>query len=98
MPIDPHEIARFKTALAKLSSAEIRRRLDGSVIIRSWKRNLAEGEDGRRKLVAEAAHARSQSDAADQRRQRKDRSSYVWALVSAAMVAAVALIWTSLSH
>ena len=98
MTADPHEVARFKAALAKLSSAEIRRRLDGSVIIRAWKRRLAEDEDGRRAQEAQAADEVSHHEAAAGRQRRKDLSWRVWALVGGAMFAAVALIWTALPH
>lgn len=98
MAIDPQpeEVTRFKDALAKLSSAQIRQRLDGSVIIRAWKRDLAEAEDGRREREAEAAEARSLSRASDRRRQRRAASWRVWALVGGAIFAAVSLIWTAL--
>lgn len=98
MVIDPQseEVARFKNALARLSLTEIRRRLDGSIIIRAWKRDLAEAEDGRREQETEAVQARSLNRAADRRRQRRDLSWRVWALVGGAIFAALSLIWTAL--
>ena len=96
MAVDSNEVTRFKAALARLSSAEIKRRLDGSVIIRSWKRELAEAEDGRREQVVKDTEARLLDHAAEQRRRRKDRSRHVWALVGGAIIAVVSLIWSAL--
>jgi hypothetical protein len=98
MAIDPNELARFKNALAKLSSEEIRRRLDGSLIIRPWKRGLAEAEDGRREQAAHATQTRSHLDAANERLRLKDLSRRVWALVGIAIAAAIAVIWTAFPH
>ena len=92
MAVDPNEVARFKNALAKLSPAEIRRRLDGSLIIRPWKRNLAEAEGGRRERHAEAGQERSRVDAQNKRRRGRAIVWRVWLLVAIAIVAAVALI------
>lgn len=93
MTVDPDEMARFKRTLAKLSPEEIQRRLDGSVIIRAWKRDLAEAEAGRRE---QEAATRLQNDTADARLRRLDTSRRVWMLVSVVIIAAVALIWTVL--
>lgn len=91
MAIEPNDVARFKNALAKASLEEIRRRLDGSIIFRPWKRGLAEAEVGRRKQESDATEERSQFDAANL---RKDISLGAWVFVGFAIVAAVAVIWT----
>ncbi len=92
MAVDANEVARFKNALAKLSPAEIRRRLDGSLIIRPWKRDLAEAESGRRERHAEAGQERSRVDARNNSRRGKAIALRVWLLVAVAIVAAVTLI------
>lgn len=96
MAVDPNEVARFKNALAKLSPAEIRRRLDGSLIVRPWKRDLAEAESGRRERHAEAGQERSRVDAQNKRRRGKAIAWRVWLLVAIAIVVTVALIWNLL--
>jgi hypothetical protein len=93
MTVDPNEVARFKNALAKLSPAEIRRRLDGSIIVRPWKRSLAEAEGGRRDREGRAGQERSRIDAENIRQRGKAIARHVWLLVATAIVAAVALIW-----
>ena len=92
MAVDPNEVARFKNALAKLSPAEIRRRLDGSLIIRPWKRDLVEAESGRRERHAEASQERSRADAHNNRQRGRAIALRVWLLVAIAIVAAVTLI------
>lgn len=93
MAVDPNEVARFKSALARLSSAEIQRRLDGSVIIRPWKRSLAEDEDGRRERAARATEER---DSTNQSLRQQAISQRVWALVGIAIIATLALMWTAI--
>jgi hypothetical protein len=57
MNTDPNEVARFKESLRKSSLESIRRGLDDFVIVRSWKRKLAEGEPERRqKDLADQQH------------------------------------------
>ena len=48
MSIDPQEVAAFKTALAQTPVEIIVKRLNDNVILRTWKRNLAEAEIARR--------------------------------------------------
>ena len=96
MAIDPNDVARFKNALAKISLKDIRRRLDGNLIFRPWKRDLAEAEAGRRERETLATEERSHLDTANEGLERKDTSRRVWVLLGVAIVAAVALIWVLL--
>ena len=98
MTVDPNEETRFKNALAKLSLDEIQQRLDGSIIVRAWKRNLAEAEGERRDLETGATNNRSQRVATNTELRRRDLSRRVWALVGITIVAVIALIWTALPH
>lgn len=94
MTVDPNEEARFKSALAKLTLDEIQQRLDGSIIARAWKRDLAEAEGSRRDRETGATDKRSQRVATNEELRKRNLSQRVWALVGIAIVAAVALIWT----
>ena len=90
MAVDPNEQGRFKSALAKLSLKEIQRRLDRSLIVRTWERDLAEDEGERRRSEESAREEKSKLK---ERLRLRQNSRRVWALVGIAIIAAVILIW-----
>jgi hypothetical protein len=93
MADDPNEVEKFKKVLAKHSLEEIQRRLDRSLIVRPWKRDLAEAEGARRKQEANASKRKTQRDAEIERVRLRDMSRSVWVLVGVAIIFAVVLIW-----
>lgn len=60
MSVDPQEIIAFKAALARTPVDVIVKRLNDNVILRTWKRNLAEAEVARRS--GESSRGRQRPD------------------------------------
>ncbi|MCW8916775.1 MAG: hypothetical protein OQK24_13105 [Magnetovibrio sp.] len=59
MPPDPHDVLEFKQALSKTPVEVITKKLNDNVIMRSWKRELAEAEVARRGGQTQKANSRS---------------------------------------
>ncbi len=89
MAVDQNHVERFKKALSTLALDEIQRRLDGSQIVRPWKRRLAETEGARRDGIARAAIEQARRNAADARRRRADVKLRVWNLVAIAIAGTI---------
>jgi len=85
-----------KKALSTLPLDEIQRRLDGSQIVRPWKRRLAETKGARREGMARAALEQARRNAADARRRYADIQLRVWGQVAIAITGTIAAIWATL--
>jgi hypothetical protein len=93
MDVDPKEVARFKKLLARLPIEEIERRLDRSIIMRPWKRRVAEAERGRREEDTLVIEERTEREADGERRRQRKTSRDVWLLIAAAVFLVVVVIW-----
>lgn len=92
MTDEQDEVARFKDALHKSSLERIRQGLDDFVIVRGWKRKLAEEEPARRQRLQDA------QDGQESKRTRS-QARYVWALMLALILAAMlGITWNVLGR
>lgn len=92
MADEQDEVARFKLALHKASLDRIRQSLDDFVIVRGWKRKLAEDEPARRQREQSAQDGRASQ-------MTRSQDIYVWAVMLVLILAAMlGITWYVFSH
>jgi len=92
MTVDPQDVTTFKAILARTPVEVIIKRLDDNVILRSWKRQLAEAEVERRGYNLATANAQSKSSSTRRHKLANLKAWFITALLIAAALALAAVL------
>ncbi|MCW8915313.1 MAG: hypothetical protein OQK24_05585 [Magnetovibrio sp.] len=98
MSIDPQEVIAFKSALARMPVEVIAKHLDDNVILRTWKRNLAEAEIARRTQTQNSSQLAIRLTSSNRHQTAETLSWFVTAFMIACALAIVAGMATRFLH